>query len=129
MYELNEITEEDKKILEQFPEYDKKPEHYVGSRDYWESIFRSETNRDPKLHEAFSKLHEKIVNEVIMFCKEHNLDNVDEVYIHADGLMGSMSEGEWTCFTDSSMSMIEIKHDEETGWMLPDREHPFLYEI
>ena len=129
MHKLNETTEEDRKILEQFPEYDDKPEHYVGSRDYWESIFHMETNRDPELHEAFSKLHEKIVNEVVMFCKEHNLKDVDEVSIYADGLMGSMEYGEWTPSTDSSMSMYRVVRDEKSGWLLPDRDRPFLHEL
>lgn len=123
------MTPEDEKILEQFPEYDGKPEHYVNSRKYWESIFHTETNRDPELHKAFSELHEKLVNEIIAFCKEHNLRDVDEVSLYADGLIGSMEDGKWTCSTDSSMTMIEVRKDEETGWMLPDREHPLLYEI
>ncbi len=120
---------ETEKILEQFPLYDGKPEHYVGSRNYWESIFESESNRDPELHKAFGELHKNIVNMVIQFCKEHNLTNVDEFHISADGIMGSIEFGEWCSCTDSSMSIIETKKDEETGWMLPDRENPLLYEI
>ncbi len=125
-----EITEQDKKLLEKFPDYDpKKPTEYVGTKDYWESIFSTETNRDPKLHEAFGKLHTKLVNEVISFCKEHNLTSVDEFSIHADGLSGSIPIGEWCACTDSSMSLVELKMDKETGWKVPDRDHPLLFEI
>ena len=121
------MSKADKELLAKFPKYDGKPEHWVGSREYWKSIFESETNRDPELHKAFGQLHHKIVNMVVAFCKEHDL-NVDEVSIGIDGILGSKDYGEWTCFTDSSMSMTEIKEDEEVGqyW---DREHPFLYEI
>ena len=122
------FTEEENKILEQFPEYHGEGP-FVGTRDYWSSIFETETNRDTKLHEAFSKLHEEIVNKVIQFCKEHDLD-VDEFVVSADGLLGSKESGKWTCFTDSYMEMRVPKKDEETGMYYVDREgKPFLYEI
>ena len=111
------MTDQDKKLLQQFPMYDGKPEHFVGSRKYWEYVFESETNRDPELHSAFGELHLKIVNEVIQFCKEHNLD-VDKFSIMADGLLNSRDFGEWGPATDSSMAM----------WK-EDRDKPFLYEI
>lgn len=123
-----ELTEEEKKALERFPKYDGKPENWVGSKDYWESIFQTETNRNPELHEAFSELHHKIVNMVIQFCEEHGLEDVDEFYVGADGLSGSYGYHKWTCFTDSSMSLINCNVDEH-GWITPDRENPFLHEI
>lgn len=122
------ITDSDKKILERFPEYNGKPEDYVNSRDYWENIFRSETNREPELHEAFSKLHEDIVNMVIQFCKEHNLNNIDEFHVSADGLIGSVPFGKWCACTDSSMSLIKAEKDEH-GWVMSERDTPFLYQI
>ena len=125
-----ELTEEEKKALEKFPKYDEKDTStWVGSRDYWEAIFESETNRDPELHKAFGKLHEKIVNLVIQFCKEHNLTDVDEFCVSADGIEGSISFGEWCPCTDSAMSIHKLIKDEKTGWIVCDREHPFLYEI
>ena len=128
-FKEQELSEEDKKLLEQFPKYNGKPKDYVGSREYWESIFSSETNRDPKLHEDFSKLHESIVNQVARFCKEHGLTDIDEFTVRADGLRGSIEHGKWVGDTDSSMSLIKSVLDKETGWVLPDRENPFLYEI
>lgn len=123
------MTQEDKAILEQFPKYDNIPEHYVNSREYWDGIFKMETNRDTELHKKFSKLHEDIVQLVINFCRENNLNDISEFDVHADGLKESIEYGKWVPSTDSFMSIVKDVEDEETGWMLPDRKHPFLYEI
>lgn len=96
---------------------------YVGSDKYWENIFETETNRDKGLHNAFAELHDRLVNQVIAFCKEHNLE-VDEFTIGADGILGSKDVGEWTSATDSYMSMYVRSED---GGI--DREKPFLYRI
>lgn len=101
---------------------------YIGSDEYWKNIFSRETNRDKELHSDFSKLHDKIVNMVIRFCEKHGLENVDEVHIYADGLMGSYGHSKWSPATDSSMTLIKSIKDERGFW-LADREHPFLYEI
>lgn len=123
-----ELTEEEKKTLEKFPKYDDKDTStWVGSRDYWEAIFESETNRDPELHTAFGELHEKIVNMVIQFCEEHGLKDVDEFVVGADGLTGSYGYHKWQCFTDSNMCMYKLVKD--GGFIHADREHPFLHEI
>lgn len=114
--------------LSQFPDWDRNPTHYEGTKEYWEGVFSFEKNRDPELHTAFSELHTKIVNLVIQFCKEHNLSNVDSMTINADGLAASMVFGEWSMFTDSSMGMWSLKQD-EYGAMVTDRSRPFLYEI
>ena len=123
-----ELTEEEKKELERFPAYDdKNPKSWVGSRNYWEAIFTSETNRDPELHKAFSELHHKIVDMVIQFCEEHGLKDVDEFHVGADGLSGSYGCHKWTCFTDSSMSLNKLIKD--GSFIRADRDNPFLYEI
>ena len=123
-----ELTEEEKKPLERFPKYEEKLNNWVGSRDYWESIFEKETNRDPELHKAFDELHKKIVDMVLQFCKEHNLTDVDEFYVGADGLMGSIPYGEWCACTDSCMTITKAAEDDH-GWIVPNRDEPFLYEI
>ena len=123
---FKKITEEDEKILEQFPPYDGKGE-FVGTRDYWRFVFEQETNRDPKLHEAFCELHKKIVDEVIQFCKEHDL-KIDEFNVGADGILGSIPYGEWCPCTDSSMSMCKMVEG-ENGMSYTDRTHPFLYQM
>ena len=121
------MTKREEKILSAFPEY-KEGGPYVGTRQYWENVFSRETNRDPKLHEAFSALHEKIVNEVIAFCKEHNLE-VDEFCVSADGIRDSRDFGEWTPGTDSTMSMYAVKKNPKGRCRIVDRSRPFLYEI
>lgn len=95
------LTEEDKKLLEQFPEY-KEGGEFVGTREYWEGVFDSETNRDAKLHEDFSKLHENLVNQVIKFCKDHNLTDIGVFDLYIDGIEYSTKFGEWCPATDSS---------------------------
>lgn len=123
-----ELTEEEKKALERFPKYDDtKPETWVGSRDYFESIFSTEKNRDPELHEAFSQLHEDIVNMVIQFCEKHGLKNVDAFYVGADGLSDNYGYHTWQCCTDSSMTMHTFKDDDRLGRIID--EDPFLHEI
>lgn len=96
---------------------------YVGSDKYWENIFETETNRDKGLHNAFAELHDRLVNQVIAFCKEHNLE-VDEFTLGANGILGSKEDGEWTPATDSYMCMYVRSED---GGI--DREKPFLYRI
>lgn len=124
-----ELTEEEKKALEIFPKYDgKRAETWVGSRDYWESVFAKETNRDPELHNAFSELHKKIVDMILQFCKEHDLKDVDEFCVSADGLIGSIPYSEWCACTDSCMTITKAAEDNH-GWVVPNRDEPFLYEI
>lgn len=121
------LTEEEKKALERFPKYDDtKPETWVGSKEYWESIFETEKNRDPELHEAFSQLHEEIVNMVIQFCEKHELKNIDAFYVGADGLKDNYGYHTWQCCTDSYMTMHGTK--KENGFEVRDKD-PFLHEI
>ena len=60
--------------------------------------------QDEELNKEFSGLHKKLVNEVIMFCKEHNLE-IDEFHLSADGVRCSIQFGQWTPATDSSFSL------------------------
>ena len=123
-----ELTEEEKKELERFPSYDDtKPETWVGSREYFESVLAMEQNRDPELHEAFSQLHEDIVNMVIQFCEKHELKNIDAFYIGADGLSNNYGYHTWQCCTDSSMTIHALKNDKVLGKIID--EEPFLHEI
>ena len=123
-----EITEKDRKLLESFPKYEGKGP-FVGTRDYWEGIFDGETNRDPKLHEAFGKLHEHIVEEVLQFCKEHNLTNAFAFYVGADGITHDIKDCKWSCFTDSYMSLYNGTRMEDHPNIIIREEDPFLHEI
>lgn len=122
----NDMTDKDKKILAKFPEYVKGGE-FVGTREFWEGVFTHETNRDTELHMAFRELHTNIVNEVIRFCKEHNLE-VDEFVVSADGVRASRDYGEWIFATDSHMEMRVGKKDGKL-WYVDREETPFLFEI
>lgn len=126
------MAQNDEELLSRFPRYNpktKKGRNYVGTRDYWEGVFEGETNRNIELHTAFSKLHEDIVNEIITFCKRHNLTNVSLVGISIDGLNGSLDYGKWSPATDSSMEFYVVKKDETSGMFFLDRDKPFLSEI
>ena len=54
-------------------------------------------------HEKFHKLHKYIVNEVIKFCKENDLTNIEQVDLNIDNLSMSIKTGEWNAATDSSL--------------------------
>ena len=66
---------------------------------------------NPKMtKENVSELHELLVQTVINFCREKNIDEVDEVSFGADGLEDSIKFGKWTPSTDSSLRVTGI-HD------------------
>jgi len=108
----------DPKDLEQFPDYDNNPRNFVGSKEYWKGVFSLESNRDPQLHKAFRELHGELVNRVIQFCKEHNLDGAYEFTIGASGLTKSIPEGQWTPYTDSYFIIANINDEGKLEKML-----------
>lgn len=61
-------------------------------------------NQDEELQKKFYELHHKLVDEVILFCKENNLV-IDEFHLGADGVQGSIEYGKWCPCTDSSFSV------------------------
>ena len=73
--------------------------------------------QDEELNKEFSELHKKIVNEVIAFCKEHNLE-IDEFHLGADGVRCSIQYGQWTPATDSSFSIIRNGEEKPVLWSL-----------
>ncbi len=66
-------------------------------------------SRCSKKHLRLYSLHKEIVNKVIKFCIDYNIENIDEFQITADGLKESIKEGYWTPYTDSSLSLINDK--------------------
>ena len=72
--------------------------------------------QDDKINEDFNKLHNDIVNSIIKFCKDNNLE-INEVCIGIDGMKESIPHGEWMACTDSSFSMYATE------------EKPFLWSI
>lgn len=67
--------------------------------------------QDDLVNQKFRVLHKQIVNAVIQFCKENNIE-VDEFNIYADGVRESIPFGKWTPATDSSFRMDESLSNE-----------------
>lgn len=63
--------------------------------------------QDDNLTRKFRELHKELVNKIISFCKENNI-NIDEFHLNADGVDGSIPYGEWQACTDSRFSMIKF---------------------
>ena len=63
--------------------------------------------QDEELTMKFRALHLEIVNKIISFCKENNID-VDEFHLNADELHDSIKYGSWQACTDSVFSMIKF---------------------
>lgn len=61
------------------------------------------------VREDFYNLHTLLVNQIIRFCKEHNL-NVSDFYLSADGVEASIEYGKWTPFTDSSFGIYKTDY-------------------
>ena len=59
---------------------------------------------DIESNKKFRAFHLKVVNEIISFCKENDF-NIDEFYLHADGLSESIKAGRWVPATDSQFEL------------------------
>lgn len=67
---------------------------------------------DENIKKEWYNLHVKLVNEIISFCKEHNI-NASEVHLNADCLEPSIEEGEWTPYTDSGFILTKIDTEDD----------------
>ena len=63
--------------------------------------------QDDTLNQKFRELHHKLVNEVISFCKENELQ-IDGFHLGADGTFGSIPFGKWQPCTDSCLEFYEL---------------------
>lgn len=70
-----------------------------------------------KLYEEFSELHNSLVNQIIQFMKEHNVQ-AEEVHLSADNLNESVKYGEWCPSTDSCLELFNRDFIEETKTVL-----------
>ena len=86
-----------------------------------ENKFYGQKCQDEHVTEEFRKLHTKIVNEVINFCKENKVD-IDEFHLSADGLRYSINVGTWHPGTDSSFTAYR-------KMPFSDNEKPFLLSV
>lgn len=62
-------------------------------------------------HKNTVELQEVLVQAVINYLKENNIENVDGVSFLVDGLEASVAEGKWHPSTDSSLTLTGIKYD------------------
>jgi len=67
--------------------------------------------QDEQLTYSFRRLHVEVVNLIIKWCKDNNV-NIDEFYLDADGLKDSIPTGEWQACTDSGFSMQSVPDEE-----------------
>lgn len=72
---------------------------------------------DENIKKEWTELHEKLVNEVISFCKKHHLD-ASEFDLNANCLEPSIKQGKWMPFTDSSFCLFKV--DEKDDYRLKD---------
>ena len=59
--------------------------------------------QDERLNYKFRQLHKYLVNQIINFCKSHNII-IDEFYLNADELSESIKFGSWQPCTDSCLT-------------------------
>ena len=103
------------------------------------SVFQS--CQDPILTEKFRAFHEKLVNQIIQFCIENNINDIDEFYLSGDCLNESIPYGKWSSGTDSTfifkkytdefkevMSCKKIVDEKEYNRILSEQEN-FLYSM
>ena len=79
--------------------------------------------QDEELNQKFVELHKTLVNQIVEFCKDNNLE-IDDVHVSADGLRDSIKYGYWTPASDSSMTMYRF--DDETPYRQDYDIVPFL---
>ena len=63
--------------------------------------------------EQINELHHLIVQTAINFCKERNINDVEEIHFGVDCLKNSIEFGEWTPCTDSYLSIYGYEDNEK----------------
>lgn len=77
--------------------------------------------QDEDINYAFVNLHHEIVDKIVKFCKDYNVE-IDEVEFGVDNVSGSVPYGQWQCVTDSWMNMYNKTRsvkDIENGYVTP----------
>ena len=62
--------------------------------------------QDDEITMAFRNLHHKLVNEIIDFCKNYNIE-IDDFHLSADDVSGSIPYGKWQACTDSALTFTK----------------------
>ncbi len=80
--------------------------------------------QDEGLNEKFCELHHTLVEQIIVFCKDNNLE-IDDVHLDIDGFRDSIQFGQWTAASDSAMTMFRFD-EEHTHRQNRSEVEPFL---
>lgn len=75
--------------------------------------FYGQICQDPELTKKFRDLHKELVDRVIGWCNENNVQ-IDEFHLHSDGIRESIPYGSWQACTDSGLEMYR-REDLEKG--------------
>ena len=90
-------------LYDQYASYEVDPETVLLRADNHTMLDYDNPTTDNKL--AF-QLHEKLVQTVIDFMVENNIDDIEEVQFNADSLQISKQYRKWTPATDSGLTLI-----------------------
>ena len=71
--------------------------------------------QDDTLNQKFRELHHKLVDEIISFCKENELYQIEGFYLSADGVGMSIPYGKWEPCTDSCLEFYELRSSHDDG--------------
>lgn len=74
--------------------------------------FYGQVCQDPDTTKKFRDLHKELVDRVIVWCNENNV-NIDEFHLHADGIRESIPYASWQPCTDSGLEMYRNEDLEE----------------
>lgn len=66
--------------------------------------------QDNTITNAFRRLHERLIDEVIGFCRAYNI-SIDELYFYADSLEDSIKHGSWQSSTDSCLQFNKFTQE------------------
>jgi len=77
--------------------------------------------QDDEITSAFRDLHHKLVDEIIKFCKNYNVQ-IDDFHLSADGVIDSIPYGEWKSCTDSALTFIKYSDEYKKAFWKMDRE-------
>ena len=81
--------------------------------------------QDVDTNDDFDKLHHDLVNMVIKFCRDHDLE-MDDFYLSIDGMRGSIPYEKWQACTDSSCSLYQF---DEKHPNMNSEPTPYLWSI
>ena len=73
--------------------------------------------QDDELNKKFRDLHHALVDLVISFCKENDID-IDRASLNIDGISASIPYGQWEACTDSGLTFYNY-----------NKEEPFIYSM